>query len=499
MNLASIIDPHPADATVIISAGETITYGDLRAQVAGMRGGLSALGVAPGDRVAVIMASNWYFVVAYLGALGAGAVVVPLNPQSPAAELTREMAAVRPKVVFVGPTGQAAFNAVDRRAIGIEHVLVPEGVSIDGAHPIEDLLVADPIPLIPRGADDVAVLMFTSGTAGSPKAAMLTHGNLLANLHQMQSAPGASLLASDVGLCVLPLFHIYGLNALLGLAFYAGASVVLVQRFDPATALQTIRDRRVTLIAGVPPMYESWASLPAGDATRADFATVRMAGSGASKLDPLLHDQFLARFGLDIGEGYGLTEAAPGVTSSGGDERRSGTIGLPLPGVDVRLVDVDGSATLIGDAGEIWVRGPNVFVGYLDDPEASARSLTVDGWLRTGDMAVADSDGYLTIVDRMKDLIIVSGFNVYPGEVEEVLVAHPGVADVAVVGVAHPHTGETVKAFVVPKPDRMLEEDDLIAFCADELARYKCPSKIMFVDRIPHGMGGKVLRRELRV
>lgn len=499
MNLASIIEAHPADNQAIISSGETITYGDLRAQVAGVRGGLSAIGVGPGDRVAVVMASNWYFVVAYLGALGAGAVVVPLNPQSPAAELTRELATIRPKVAFVGPTGRAAFNAIDRRAIGIEHVLVPEGVSIDGARSIEDLLVADPVPIVSREPSDVAVLMFTSGTAGSPKAAMLTHGNLLANLHQMQSAPGAAVSATDVGLCVLPLFHIYGLNALLGLALSAGASLVLVQRFDPATALQTIRDRHVTVVAGVPPMYESWASLPAGEATRNDFATVRMAASGASKLDPSLHDHFLDRFGLDIGEGYGLTEASPGVTSSAGDERRAGTIGLPLPGVEVRLVDVDGSATLVGDAGEIWVRGPNVFAGYLDDPEASARSLTAEGWLRTGDLAVADADGYLTIVDRLKDLIIVSGFNVYPGEVEEVLAAHPGVADVAVVGVAHPHTGETVKAFVVPKPDRMLEEDDLIAFCAEELARYKCPSKIMFVDRIPHGMGGKVLRRELRL
>ena len=496
-NLASIIDPHPAEAVAFISSGEVTTYGDLRQQVAGLRGGLVGLGIQPGDRVALLMAANWYFVASYLAVLGVGAVAVPLNPQSPSAEIARELEAVQASAVFVGPTGQAAFGAIDRAAAGVRRVLVPEGVTLPDALSIEDLLVTDPVPVVDRSADDLATLMFTSGTAGSPKAAMLTHGNLLSNIEQVQDGYGA-IHADDVALGALPIFHIYGLNASLGVTLYAGASIVLVQRFDPASALTTIRDRKITLIAGVPPMFAAWLGLPAEEARREDFATVRLACSGASRLDPPLAAAFEARFGLRIGEGYGLTEAAPVVTGATFPEPRVGTIGLPVPRLVVRLVDDEGEDVTIGDPGEIWVRGPNVFAGYWHDAEATARALTPDGWLRTGDVAVADDEGYLTIVDRAKDLIIVSGFNVYPGEVEDVLRQHPGVFEVAVVGVAHPHTGESVKAFVVPKPDRMLEEDDLIAFCGNELSRYKCPTKVLFVESLPIGVGGKVLRRELR-
>jgi long-chain acyl-CoA synthetase len=495
-NLASIIDAHPGAAPAIISAGEITTYGALRQQVAAVRGGLIKLGVQPGDRVAIIMASNWYFALTYLAVLGAGGVVVPMNPQSPTAELQRELRVVRPKVVVVGPTAQDAFADIDRVDAGIEHVLVPEGVELTNTRPIEDLLVADAAPLVERDNDDLAVLMFTSGTAGSPKAAKLTHGNLLANLEQVAANTDTAMTSADVVLGVLPLFHIYGLNGGLGQALFAGASIVLIQRFDPLSSLQTIRERNLTIVIGVPPMYEAWASLPAAEATRRDFESVRRAVSGASKLDPTVAAHFEDRFGVAIGEGYGLTEASPVVTAAS-LEARHGTIGLPLNGVALRLVDHDGHDALVGDPGEIWVKGPNVFHGYLDDPDATARALSADGWLRTGDIAVADLDGYLTIVDREKDLIIVSGFNVFPNEVEEVLAEHPGVADVAVIGAPHPHTGETVKAYVVAKSDRMLEEDDLIAFCGKELARYKCPTKITFVPEIPRGLSGKTLRREL--
>jgi long-chain acyl-CoA synthetase len=498
MNLVDILERHPHGAPALISAGETTTYGALRAQVAHLAGGLTNLGVAPGDRVAIVMASNWYFVISYLATLHAGAVAVPLNPQSPAAELARELAAISARIAIIGPTAEPAFVTLDRSVLGIEHVLVPEGVRIDGSRPLEDLLVSDPISPVERSDDDLAALMFTSGTAGSPKAAMLTHGNLSSNLQQIQAHPHGALVSSDVVLGALPLFHIYGLNATLGLALHAGACVVLVQRFDPASARDTIREREITVIAGVPPMYEAWSSMPAAEATRRDFESVRLAASGASKLDAALAQQFHERFGVSIGEGYGLTEAAPVVTAATFDEPRSGTIGLPVPGVEIRLVDAHGDEAVQGDPGEIWVRGPNVFPGYWNDEAATAAALSTDGWLRTGDIAVADADGYLTIVDREKDLIIVSGFNVYPAEVEEVLASHPGVADVAVLGVPHPHTGESVKAVVVPQPDRMLEEDDLIRFCSRELARYKCPTKIVFVDALPHGLGGKLLRRELR-
>ena len=207
-----------------------------------------------------------------------------------------------------------------------------------------------------------------------------------------------------------------------------------------------------------------------------------------------MHD----RFGLVISEGYGLTEASPTVTSSVGAEVPDGSIGRPIPGVEIRLVDEDGDDAFLGDPGELWVRGPNVFKGYWNDPEATAAALTTGGWLRTGDIAVADDAGNLTIVDRVKDLIIVSGFNVFPAEVEETLLEHPGIEAAAVVGVEHPHTGETVKAYVVAAPGAHVDEETLIEFCAARLARYKCPTKILFLDELPQGMGGKVLRRTLR-
>jgi long-chain acyl-CoA synthetase len=224
---------------------------------------------------------------------------------------------------------------------------------------------------------------------------------------------------------------------------------------------------------------------------------VRLALTGAAKMPEEVARTFEARFGLPLREGYGLTEASPVVTSSVGVEPRIGSIGVPLPGVMIRLVDESGDDALDGDSGELWVKGPNVFVGYWEDPEATARALTPDGWLRTGDIAIVD-DGYLSIVDRAKDLVIVSGFNVYPTEVEEVLAEAPGVREVAVVGVPHPHTGEAVKAFVVVEPGANIDEEQLIQFCGEHLARYKCPTKVLFVDALPYGLGGKVLRRELR-
>jgi long-chain acyl-CoA synthetase len=245
-------------------------------------------------------------------------------------------------------------------------------------------------------------------------------------------------------------------------------------------------------------MFDAFLDLPEELASAASFSTVRRAVSGAAELPLALAEAFRERFGVTIHEGYGLTEAAPIVSTTAVDDApRFGSIGPPLPGIEVRLVGDDGEDVVAGDPGEIWVRGPNVFAGYWDDPEATARVLS-DGWLRTGDVAVVDDDGYLYLVDRAKDLIIVSGFNVFPAEVEEVLMEHPSIERCAVVGVPHPHTGEAVKAYVVTAPGRSIDEDDVIAFAQDRLARYKCPDKVMFVDDLPEGMAGKVLRRALR-
>ena len=229
------------------------------------------------------------------------------------------------------------------------------------------------------------------------------------------------------------------------------------------------------------------------------FGGVRLALSGAAKLPVPVAERMRDRFGLTIAEGYGLTEASPIVTSSTGLEPRLGSVGKVLAGVELRLVDSDGEDALVGDIGEVWVRGPNVFAGYLDDPDATARVLTDDGWLRTGDIGVCDDDGWLYLVDRAKDLVIVSGFNVYPAEVEEVLGEHPGVAEVGVAGAPNPSTGETVLAFVVREPGAEVSEDELIVLAHEQLARYKCPSRIIFVDELPRNAMGKLLRRELVV
>jgi long-chain acyl-CoA synthetase len=497
VNLAAIIEPHPDDAVALISRGAPTTYGELREQVAALRGGLGGLGLGPGDRVALLCPNNPTFVVSYLAVTGIGAVVVPLNPLSPAPELERELAAVDTVAVIVGPAGRASWGDVDRANVpSVRTIVATAGHPFDDAHTFEDLLASAPAPLVPRGADDLAALLFTSGTAGSAKAAMLTHGNLVSNLEQVQVQPGRGLEASDVVLGVLPMFHIFGMNVVLGLALYAGAAVVLVERFDPATALETIETRGVTVISGAPPMWTAWATLPAVSASA--FASVRIASTGAAKMPEDLSRLFQSRFHVELLEGYGLTEASPVVTASPPGDSRVGSIGLPLPGLTVRLVDADGDDALAGDAGEIWVKGPNVFSGYWHDDEATGRALSSDGWLRTADIAVADDDGYLYLVDRAKDLIIVSGFNVYPAEVEDVIADFPGVAEVAVVGSPHPSTGEAVKAFVVPSGDASVDEEAIIDHCRRSLARYKCPTKVMFVDELPKGWGGKVLRRSLR-
>jgi long-chain acyl-CoA synthetase len=497
-NLATIIDAHPGDAPALIASGEVTTYDALRRQVEAVRGGLIAAGLLPGDRVALMLASNWYFVVAHLGALGAGAVVVPLNPQSPTAELQRQLDVVTPKMVIVGPSAQRAFDGIDRVAAGIATVFIPEGVELVGdSSSFEDLLVSTAVPMVERADDDIAVLMFTSGTAGSPKAAQLSHGNLRSNLDMMQSVTYAHVLPSDVLLCVIPTSHIYGLNAVLHMGLVAGASVLLVQRFDPVSALTSIREHKVSIIAGVPPMFEAWVSLPAAEAPFDAFASVRLALSGASKLDPAIAADFAKRFDVQLGEGYGLTEASPMVTTAVFPNPKIGTIGVPAPGLHVRVVDTDGSDVVVGDPGEIWVKGPNVFQGYWHDIEATNRVLTADGWLKTGDIAVVDSSGGLTLVDRSKDLIIVSGFNVFPAEVEEVLNLHPGISEACVIGVAHPHTGESVKAYVVPVAGRLLDEDEVIEFCTSELARYKCPTKVIVVEQLPRMASGKLIRRDL--
>lgn len=495
MNLAEIIERHPADDTALISRGRPTSYGELRRQVASLRGVLAENHVERGDRVAILCGNSRYFVLAYLATLGVGGVAVPLNIISPASEIQRELDEVQPRVVFVEPAAMTAWNSIDKTSLTeLRAVIATEGHDIAGALTLSESLMHAPVPITNMSANESAAFIFTSGTAGSPKAAMLSHQNLLSNLEQL--AHENVLRNSDVVFGVLPLFHIFGLNVVLGYTLFAGASVVLVQRFDPTTALETFNERGVTVVPGAPQIWSALAQMP--DEEASVLGSLRLALTGAAKMPELVTHQLRDRFGLVVHEGYGLTESSPVVTTSVNGQHKIGSIGKPLHGVSLRLVDEHGDDSEQGDAGEIWVKGSNVFAGYYNDNEATDRVLTADGWLRTGDLAVMDDEGDLFLVDRLKDLIIVSGFNVYPAEVEQVLLTHPAIEQAAVVGVSHPHSGEAVRAYVVLRKGVHLDEEAIIEHCQKQLARYKCPSKVLIVQSLPTGSTGKVLRRALR-
>jgi long-chain acyl-CoA synthetase len=495
MNLAAILDHHDDNAVALISRGRPTTYAALRDQVDHLRGGLASVGIGRGDRVALLCSNSRHFVVSYFAIIGIGAVAVPMNPLSPSPEIEAELRDVGASTVIIEKLSTATWLNVDRTTVPtVSTVITCDGSNVPaGALVIDDLLAADPIERAEVDADHLSTLIFTSGTAGKPRAAMLTHGNLAANLTQSRSTKN-HVGPDDAIYTVLPLFHIFGLNVCLNLGLSVGATVVLIQRFDPVTAVETIADRGVTVIPGTPSMWTAFAHFDelSGD----EFANVRLCLSGASRLPVAVARVMHDRFGVEICEGYGLTEASPVVTSSIGGPVKFGSVGRVLDGVEVRLVNDDGDIPP-GDIGEIWVRGPNVFAGYFDAAEATAAVLTPDGWLRTGDMATLDDDGYIYLVDRAKDLVIVSGFNVFPAEVEEVLEMHPDVVDAGVIGVAHPHTGEAVKAFVVARDGSDIDEESLIEFCRGRLARYKCPSKVLFVDELPRNTSGKLVRRQL--
>jgi len=506
VNLASLVNGHAADSRALHDGATWWTWGDVRRRAAAVAAGLGRLGVRPGDRVAIAWPTSVDFVVAYLGVLAAGAVAVPLNPASPEAELERELRVIEP-VVLLGAGPAPGAGGV---ALPVAHVVLPAGAAgaaapgstapvawEELAHPGADA-GDDGLAVVERQDDDLAVLLFTSGTAGDPKAAMLTHGNLHANLRQMLAVPEI-FRADDVGLVAFPLFHVFGLNVALGLTLSTGAALVLDARFDAQASLRQVRELGVTTLLGVPTMYGAWADMPGGAADGASpLAGVRRAISGAAALPGDVARRFEARYGVPVWQGYGLTEASPAVaTSLGTGRNRPGSVGRPLPGVEVRLVDDSGAPALEGDPGEIWVRGANVFDGYWGDPEASAQVLTEDGWLRTGDVGVmADDD--LFVVDRSKDLVIVSGFNVFPAEVERVVDAVPGVAEAVVLGKPDPVTGEAVEVVIVRSPGAQVTQEAVRAACRANLARYKCPTSVRFVAELPRGLSGKALRRALR-
>jgi long-chain acyl-CoA synthetase len=453
--------------------------------------------------VAVALPNVPEFAVAYFGVLRAGLVVVPVNPGYTAREL-RHVLADSGAVVLIGtPEVVAAVDTVRADLPALRHSYRLGGGPGSGAQ-LSALLAPGGDPGDPgTGGEDLAALLYTSGTAGAPKGAMLSHRALLANLAQLARVEPPLVGPDDVVLLALPLFHAYGLNTGLGSVAYHGATGVLVERFDPVDTLQRVARHRVTAILGVPPMFIAWSLLPnSGDA----LTTVRLLVSGAAPLEQAAATRFTAATARPIMEGYGLTETAPVLTSTVvSPVPKAGSIGRPIPGVELRLVAADGSVvwpTTVddqdeedgADPGEIVVRGPNLFSGYWPDGRDGPDP---EGWWATGDIAYADDDGDLFLVDRLGELILVSGFNVYPHEIEQVLVAHPGVADAVAVGIPHPYTGQTVKAYVVRAPGADVSAEDLLRHCEQGLARFKCPTAVEFVAELPYTIVGKVRKREL--
>jgi long-chain acyl-CoA synthetase len=484
VNLAGYLD-RQSDAPALIVDGRGTSYRQLSERVARWRGGLAAAGVRTGDRVAVLAFNGEEFVAAHLGAMGIGAVSVPLNPQSPPAELARELAVVDPFVAVADERSSQALAAALAMTVNLELRAIP----------LDELDQAEPVPITAVEPDQAAVLLFTSGTAGMSKPAILTHRNLVAGLEAVLSLPVDLVGQPQVFIGVIPLFHVFGLNMILHLCLLSGGTLVLSNFESPEATVELIAEHEVTVVAAPPTLWR-WLCLVPG-AGPEQFASVALAVSGAAKLEPQLKLDVEKQLGIELAEGYGLTETSAVVASSMTTEAPLGSVGRILPGVEARIVDLDGSDCLVGDPGELLVRGDMVFPGYWGTAEGASGPVDGDGWLHTGDIAVVDEAGYLAIVDRRKDLIIVSGFNVYPAEIESVLTAHPSVSQAGVVGEPSETTGEAVVAFVVPVENGDVSEDELRRYCEKELARYKLPTRIVIADNLPIGPTGKLRRNRL--
>jgi len=465
-----------------------LTYADLAGAAARMTALLADLGVAPGDRVAVMLPNVPAFPIAFYGALGAGAIVVPMNPLLKSREVAYYLGDSGATVLLAWHTaaGEAAKGAADTGAQVIEVTEPDLAALLAGVAPVT--------PMTDQAGGDDAVILYTSGTTGRPKGAELTHASLTRNA-ELTTTTLLRAGPADVVMGCLPLFHVFGLTCGLNATVVAGASLTLLPRFDPGKALEIIGRDRVTIFEGVPTMYAAMLHHPARD--EAEVSSLRTCISGGAAMPLEIMRGFEQVFGCMILEGYGLSETSPVASfNHPHKERKPGTIGTPFEGVQMRVVDAEGGGLPPGEVGEIVIRGHNVMKGYWGKPEATAEAIP-DGWFRTGDLATVDDDGYFTIVGRKKDLIIRGGYNVYPREIEEVLHEHPAVAEVAVVGIPHAELGEEIGAAVQLKPDASATPAELRAFARERVAAYKYPRHVWLVRELPKGPTGKILHREV--
>ncbi|HLY48667.1 MAG TPA: AMP-binding protein [Solirubrobacteraceae bacterium] len=476
------------------ASGRAISYVELERATRAFAAGLATRGVGPGETVGIFMPNLPEYAIAFHGTARRGARATTANPLYTARELAHQLGDAAAKLLltvppFLSVAGEAAAIA------GVEEIFVV-GES-GGARPLAELL-GDPDE-VPEAAidpaNDLAALPYSSGTTGLPKGVMLTHANLVANLTQIQDAVPIS--SHDVLLGVLPFFHIYGQNLIMNQGLWRGATIVTMARFDLEQFLDLVERYRVTRLYVVPPIALALAKHPAVDAH--DLSSVELILSGAAPLGAELADQVEERLGCRVVQGYGLTETSPVTHVIRSDaENRPGSIGPALVGTECRLIDpLTETEAAPGEAGELWIRGPQVMAGYLNNPAATAETLDSDGWLRSGDIARVDEDGYYTIVDRLKELIKYKGFQVPPAELEAILIAHPQVADVAVIGVPDEEAGELPKAFVVGSGGTV-DADALIDYVAAQVAPQKRIRLVEQIDEIPRSPSGKILRRVLK-
>jgi long-chain acyl-CoA synthetase len=478
---------HPA----IRQGQRSLSYAELDRLARSIAAGLHGRGLGPGDHVAIMLPNVPEFTMAYFGALYAGCTVVPLNVLLTAREITYHLQDSEARLLI------AHEGFAERAAPGAEAVGVPV-VWAGGERRPGLAALCETAPLarfVERDEHDTAVILYTSGTTGRAKGAELTHTNLLLNC-SLVVARLMKYQADDVALAVLPLFHSFGQTCIQNAVFSVGGTILPMLRFDAAAVLDLMERERVTIFAGVPTMYFDLLNHPGGEAR--DITSLRVCNSGGAPLPVEVLRGFEQRFRVKILEGYGLSETSPAACFNRHDlPRKAGSIGYPVWGVDMRVVDPSGQPVPDDTPGEICIRGHNIMKGYWKRPEATAEAIR-DGWFHSGDIGIRESDGTYRIIDRTKDMIIRGGFNVYPRELEEVLYEHPAIAEAAVVGVPDARFGEEVKAIVVLAPDQKLGADELIAYMRERVAANKYPRLVEFRTSLPRGPTGKILKRELR-
>ncbi len=513
LNLAVLLEDSAREAptkTAIIFNDMKLSYAAVNGAANQVANGLASIGIRPGDKVALSCPNLPFFPIIYYGILKTGAVVVPLNVLLKGREVAYHLADSDAKAYFCFqgtpdlPMGQFGYEGFTQTP-ACEHFFMitadPAGASpIEGTTTLGQLMYgrSPAFDTVMTHADDTAVILYTSGTTGSPKGAELTHSNMLLNARLSDTMYHAE--PDDVHLVTLPLFHSFGQTVQMNTGFYNKSALTLLPRFDPDTALSIMQRDKVTIFAGVPTMY--WAMLNHPNPEKFDLAQIahnlRLAVSGGSAMPVEVMRAFGEKFGVQILEGYGLSETSPVATFNRLDHApKPGSVGLPVWGVQVRVVDPLDHDVAQGEMGEIVMKGHNIMKGYYKRPEATADAMR-GGWFHSGDLGHKDEDGYVYITDRVKDMIIRGGFNVYPREIEEVMMTHPAISLAAVVGVPDEGHGEEIKAYVILKQGQSVGEDELIAWCRDCMAGYKYPRIIEIRETLPMTATGKILKRELR-